>query len=151
MREGLVEVLIPGHVLSELPNFVPDFLAHLKKIPKTEIEARRTRLKKAHTRIHGDKLEKLTHALVDMGFAIKPAGRWVQVEAKTADEFMAYFATLAGQLQELTPITGNPANLSLLIDSATNWRTDLENVRTVLLRDAFPAPRKSNARSDPQI
>lgn len=140
VREGLVTQLIPGHLLWKLPRFKDAFVNHVDQMPK-----RVPKGKRPWPLIHMEKLQEIGEELCERGLAWKDTrykhSPWYEVEPKTAAEFMAYLASVLGQLSErkkFYPITNRRAAFSLFIPERAPRR--LPQVREIVLRRILPAP-----------
>jgi hypothetical protein len=149
VRQGLVQQVIPGHFLRGTPNFGRAFSDYLVGIDD-EIETRRvdfTRGKVA--RVHSEKmLFEIEDKLCQEGLARRMtlrrtrSGPWIEVERRTAGDYMAWLAASIGRLSgtSLTPITDTPANLTPFAPRIDVINSRLQNWRTLLLKKAFPGP-----------
>lgn len=100
-------------------------------------------LKGQHAPIHLEKLGELDRGLQDLRLA-KEEGNWSLVELETAEEFMAYLASVLGQLPEVqaTPVTDQDAGVARLTRTLDETKAEerLRSLRMATIEDVFPAP-----------
>ncbi|MBE0659508.1 MAG: hypothetical protein IH602_17575 [Bryobacteraceae bacterium] len=143
VQEGLVLPIFPGQYVHDLPQFEEQFLRFVSS--KSDVLDRRRAqfLAGSHAPIHLEKLGTVGNGLEELHLA-RREGNWSLVETDTAEEFMAYLATVLGQLPEVqsVPITDQLSGIGRLaassVDSGIEAR--LASLRTEVLRDVFPAP-----------
>ena len=162
LQAGLLTQVIPGHYLGDIPRFSKAFLAYLNSLGN-EIERRRKRfldqqparrkhrLRDIHFEklgtvpIHIEKTDSLAEELVDLRLATLINPPWLSLEAKTAEEFMYYLATVLGKHRELqfTPVTDEQkklAKLTSFIAPENLLEKSLDALRLDVLEDVLPAP-----------
>ena len=149
LREGLVQQVIPGSLIGGTPNFGRAFSDYLDDIDD-QIESRQfdfTRGKVA--KIHFEKMPREVEAKLYALRLARPMAlhrtrrrAWIEVESRTAGDYMAWLAASIGRLRgmQLTPITDTPINLAPFAPRIDVINARLENWRTLLLKKAFPAP-----------
>ena len=135
VREQLVEQIIPGQYLWQVRNFKNAFLAYVDRL--------RVKASPSCTwpAIHMEKLQDIGDALVNKGLATRrpnPYSPWYNVEPMTASAFMAYLASVLGQLttEEFYPIT-EPENLTPFI---SDNKRSLTQARRIILDAILPSP-----------
>lgn len=145
IERGLVNQIFPGDYLNSIPQFVSSFEDYLNGLG-TDLDQRRRMFQNNNTfRIHMEKMGPIEDLLREQGLASVERYPWFNVEANTADEFMAYLAGCLGQLTEIRsiPITDNESNLDVLIKSQSN-ASSIDKERNILrmeiLKRVFPAP-----------
>ncbi len=146
LREaGLLELVEPDRYLPRLRGFVQSFLAVVEReAPTSEPWAGRA----AHVhvgKITGD----LVGALCARGLA-RPSerheggSRWLDVEPRTADLYMAYLAATLGSLDDvgMVPLTDRAASLAALTGAGSNGhiRAAARRFRPSVLEKLLPAP-----------
>lgn len=143
VREELIQPVYPGAYVYDLPGFEEEFLGFLHSVGP-ELETRRERFQAGqHAPIHLEKLGALGRSLEDLQLA-KEDGNWSLVELETAEEFMAYLASVLGQLPEVQaiPVTDRDTGVARLTrhsaDSGTEAR--LKSLRMAIIEDIFPSP-----------
>ena len=143
VQEGLVQPIFPGGYMHELAGFEEEFLNYLAS-RGSALETRRAKfLAGQHAPIHLEKLGTLRRSLADLRLA-REDGNWSLVELETAEEFMAYLASVLGQLPEVQaiPVSDHEAGIARMAhasgDSGTQAR--LGSLRTAVLEDVFPSP-----------
>lgn len=143
VQEELIQPVFPSDYVGGLPGFEEEFLNFLDSVGPV-LEARRERfLAGQHAPIHLEKLGALGRSLEDLRLARKD-GNWSLVELETAEEFMAYLASVLGQLPEIQaiPVTDQEAGVARLArpseDSGTEAR--LKSLRMAIIEDIFPSP-----------
>jgi len=146
VQAGLVKQVIPGIYIPLIPRFAEAFLGYLDRLG-SELDRRRSAFRKGETfRIHIEKMDSLTYPLMDLGLAqaSKPYP-WLDVEERTARDFMGYLATVLGRLKELdyAPTTdeeGILESLALAGAPSSLGIVRLAALRLVILEEALPAP-----------
>lgn len=134
VKEGLVIQIIPGQYINSIPNFVAPFLEIAEK-RKYQLEKTKLRLETLPNQlIHIEKMGKIAKELCTLGLAREKKRPWYYVERDLAQNFMAYLASVLGNLDEINsrPITDTATNLKVFRESS--------NTRTLLLEKLLPAP-----------
>ena len=149
---GLVEQVIPGMHIYDIPLFSKSFLDYV------DAEARNLRWLQRRKRtpvekweeIHAEKMENIGDGLVKRGLAKKKAkdSSWYFVEPEIAAAFMAYLAAVLGQRPQsnFVPITDRESALKpfltkrLRIFAPIRNSAVLEELRTVILNGVLPSP-----------
>lgn len=134
VSEGLVKQIIPGQYIYSVPNFLSPFLSVAQKRleelgnSKIDIDSIPT------YRIHIEKIEEIAEELCKMGLAKISEYPWYEVEQELALKFMAYLASVLGNLKEINsrPITDAVTNLDIF---STPYTT-----RSIVLDKLLPAP-----------
>jgi len=144
IERGLVVQIFPGEYLGSIPQFVSSFEDYLKGLG-TDLDQRRQMFQNNNTfRIHMEKMGPIEDLLREKGLAAIERYPWFNVEANTANEFMAYLACCLGQLTKSMPITDNESNLDVFIKSQSN-ASSIDKERNILrmeiLERVFPAPK----------
>lgn len=146
IQEDLVKPIIPGLHVDEIPNFTEAFLEYVDSpnypVPRGVINRKRV----STFSVHMEKLGPIGSKLVERGLAReKHDWAWYDVEAYTANQFMAYLAATLGKLPEIEskPITNSIQNLDSFAPQyhqGGKLRPEIDEMRTVILKDIFPAP-----------
>lgn len=105
--EGLVEPVVPSWHIHQIEQFDASFIELIEHRLRRQRPGNMRRM----TRIHMEKLGDISRFLVQSGLARRGNGIWYEVEATTANLFMAYLATCLGAVPEVnaTPVTNNMA------------------------------------------
>jgi|SRR5712671_2764541 len=119
VREKLVEQVIPGMYLWQIKNFEQSFLDFI------DAQKLKAHYEPTWPKIHMEKLQGLGDALSGRGLARKQGNvgeysPWYKVEPRVAESFMAYLASVLGQLAEerFYPIAQDSASLSEFVDES---------------------------------
>lgn len=145
LTEELVDLVIPGVYIYEIPNFERAFLTYIDGLG-AEMDRRRTRFAMGHRfKVHIEKMGEIGQALAGQGLAHDRRHPWYEVEADTADDFMSYLAAVLGQLSRVdsTPVTNRPAYLRRFAEaglSEDRVLKQLESLRTQVLKKVLPVP-----------
>lgn len=149
VQAKLVNQVMPGRFLHQIPNYIESFTNHLDSLGK-DLQGRRDLFQDESTenrssRIHFEKMEKLGSVFVEMGLANAKNYPWYDVERTTAQEFMAYLASTLGKLESLQymPVTDELRNLENFVKSSSPDlmpENEIAPIRLQLLEDLFPAP-----------
>lgn len=135
VASGLVHQLMPGQYLYGMDNFDLPFIRYAERW----VEKRRGNLGRNFSKIHMEKLDRLSQPLRRMGLLRDGEYPWVEMPTPLANAFMSYLAASLGQLTEIdaAPITNSaPLGSSL----AT---TERSLIRDALLEKLFPVPANS--------
>lgn len=135
VASGLVHQLIPGRYLYGIDGFDQPFIRYAERW----FERRRRNLGQNFSKIHMEKLDRLSQPLKRMGLLRDSEYPWVEMPTPLANAFMTYLAASLGQLAEIdaAPITNSaPIGRSL----AT---TERSLIRDALLEKLFPVPANS--------
>jgi hypothetical protein len=115
LEEGLIESIIPGMYLWQVPGFRDSFVEYL--------EHQRVRLRvgqnwlaggaPAWVRVHFEKMGDIADYLVQVQLARKIDYSWYEVEPRVASRFMCYLACVLGALPEVqaTAVTDRATNV----------------------------------------
>lgn len=165
VQAGLLTQVFPSDYIGDIPNFTQAFLSYLSVLGP-DLDDRRKRFRRRAPRrlirnkrrdreihieklgaipIHLEKTSSLADELVDLGLAKRIEYPWLSVEAKTAEEFMYYLATVLGQHRELqfSPVTDELRNLKRLTSFVApdfNVEESLSDLRLQILENVLPAP-----------
>jgi len=143
VQEDLVTPIYPGEYIDTLEGFEDEFMNFLHSLG-SELTSRQERfLEGQHAPIHLEKLGELGRGLQDLRLARKE-GNWSLVELRTAEEFMAYLASVLGQLPgvQAIPVTDQEAGVGCLTQTLadTSIEKRLGSLRMATIEDVFPAP-----------
>jgi hypothetical protein len=139
LREQLVIQIIPGMHLWGVPNFAKAFLDYVDSNARRPIQNR-----ELWQLIHMEKLQSLAEELHERGLAEKTGEKhspWYKVETHTAQCFMAYLASVLGQIPDhdaFYPMTDSEANLAFLKQGAGQKKE--YKLREILLEKILPTP-----------
>jgi hypothetical protein len=165
VQAGLLTQVFPTDYIGDIPNFTQAFLSYLSVLGP-ELDDRRKRFRKRSPRsptrnrrrdreihieklgsipIHLEKTSSLGDELAALGLAKRVEYPWLSVEARTAEEFMYYLATVLGQHRELqfSPVTDELRNLEKLtsfVAPGVKLEESLSELRLQILEDVLPAP-----------
>lgn len=136
VREKLVEQIIPGQHLWQVKNFKLAFLEYI------DTQDFKTTYRSSWPKVHMEKLQKIGDELCQRGLAKKQDGKlspWYKVEPRTAARFMAYLASVLGQIakERFYPITEGSENLSPFINKSARLQL---RTRKIILDGILPAP-----------
>jgi hypothetical protein len=136
VREHLVEQIIPGQYLRQVKNFTPAFLEYIDN------QDFKTKYRSSWPKVHMEKLQEIGDELCQQSLAKKQGGEydpWYKVEPRTAARFMAYLASVLGQIAEkrFYPITEAAENLSPFIGGSAQLKL---RTRGIILDGILPAP-----------
>lgn len=134
VSEGLVKQIIPGQYIYTVPNFLSPFLGIAKKRYE-QLGSAKIKLNSLPTyRIHIEKIEDIAEELCRMGLARRSEYPWYEVEQELALKFMAYLASVLGNLKEVNsrPITDAITNLDIFNTPSST--------RNIILDKLLPAP-----------
>jgi hypothetical protein len=134
VTEGLVKQIIPGEYTYKIPNFTDAFLElaerHMQMfhITKDSLSTLPT------FRVHVEKLDDIGYRLCQMGLARQSDYPWYEIEARLANQFMAYLAGVLSSLPEVQsrPITDEQAQLDIYGSSG--------QYRGIILEHLLPSP-----------
>jgi hypothetical protein len=143
VREGLIQPVFPADYVHNLAGFEEEFLGFLHSVGP-ELESRRERFQAGqHAPIHLEKLGALAQSLTDLRLA-REDGNWSLVELETAEEFMAYLASVLGQLPVVhaVPVSDRDSGIARLAGPSPDSRTEarLKSLRMAVIEDVFPSP-----------
>jgi len=165
LQEGLLTQVFPSNYIDGIPNFSKAFVSYLESLGG-ELDGRRAQFRarlsrplpgrpRRHREIHIEKLgaipihlektSSLADELVDMRLARRIEYPWLSVEARTAEEFMYYLATVLGRHRELqfAPATDELIHLrrlASLVASEERIERPLHALRLEVLEDVLPSP-----------
>lgn len=147
MTEGLVEPVMPGMYLYQIPEFDKRFIRYIEnKLERWRMSPKRFPRGSLTARVHAEKLGEIPDFLVDAGLARRLAWPWYEIEEPIAGHFMTYLATVLCALSEVgaTPITDMltlARPLDLVPTSARIDRTlHTTKARQVILKALLPVP-----------
>ena len=142
LREELLVPVFPGEHLHRIPRFTTSFLAHIDA-NATAADILSTSARPRWIRIHLEKLGDLADELEARNLARAIHAPWYDVEPHTAAAFMAYLATVLGQLpgRRFTPITDRRAALApFATNSQIPHAVLLHALRALVFREVLPIP-----------
>lgn len=134
LTEGLVKQIIPEQYIYKVPNFVDSFIDSARR-HKRRLKITKDSLSKLSTfRVHIEKLDDIGHKLCELGLARKADYPWYEIEARLANQFMAYLAGVLSILPDVksTPITDERSHLNIY-DTTGRYRS-------VILENLLPSP-----------
>lgn len=134
LTEGLVKQIIPGQHTYKVPNFVDAFIDSAER-HKRRLKITKDSLSKLPTfRVHIEKLDDIGNKLCQMGLAREASYPWYEIEARLANQFMAYLAGVLSSLPEVKsrPITDEQAQLNIYESS--------DQYRGIILENLLPSP-----------
>jgi hypothetical protein len=145
VQEGLVNQIIPGQYVYEIPNFTEAFLEYVDNPNYPVLQGVIARKRVPTIPVHMEKLGSIGNELCQRGLARQRDSRWYDIEAYTANQFMAYLAASLGKLPEIEsePITDNTQNLASFAPQyhqGGKLRAGVDEMRTLVLKDILPAP-----------
>jgi hypothetical protein len=163
IQENLIQTIHPSEYISQIPNFVENFLTIIKREKNRDLISnnRKYRFLPVHKDkwdkvkfswnnnievIHFEKLQNIGDELVKLGLAVEGQGRWYNVEYNTANIFMLYLSYELGKLEEIksNPITDCSIDFpytQLQIQDPSSLEVNLTNLRPIILRNILPSPR----------
>jgi len=145
LQEELVDQVIPGMYIHEIPNFEPAFQTYIDGLG-AEMDRRRARFARGRRfKIHMEKMGGIGHALAGQGLAREGPHPWYEVEADTADDFMSYLAAVLGQIERVdsSPVTNRAAYLRRFAHAGVaedRVIQQLQSLRTAVLKKVLPVP-----------
>ena len=142
----LVKPLSPRRYIERIPHFDEAFIEYINS-PANPIRGDERELRQMlHVDVHE---EKLTYSLIEelrrKGLVRGGTGSWIELEAYTANQYMAYLASCLGELPEInsTPITDNRFNFQSLDPEYFRVQANIIAMRGLVLNDIFPAPERA--------
>jgi len=148
VQESLVKQVIPAKYVYSIPNFTEAFVNYVDS-PNYPVPLGIIGRKNLSTfRVHMEKLGSIGDELCQRGLARAEDWRWYNIEAYTANQFMAYLAACLGKLLaiESQPITDNNQNLASFAPQyhqGGKLSPKIDKMRTLVLKDILPAPSSS--------
>ncbi len=145
LREELVDQVIPGMYIYEIPNFEQSFQTYIDGLG-VGMARRRVRFAQGRRlKVHIEKMGEIAHALAGQGLAHEGPYPWYEVEADTADDFMSYLAAALGQLERVdsSPVTNRAAYLRRFTHAGVaedRVFQQLQSLRTSVLKKVLPVP-----------
>lgn len=148
IKEGLIQQVIPGQYLCDIPNFRESFANYITQLePSILSERKHSFINRLMFKIHLEKMNGIEKDLVQLKLAERIDHPWYFVERDTAIDFMSYLAATLGKLSELdfAPTTDDVSYLNKFLSSSIEIKTDrkLEELRIEVLNDILPAPKQS--------
>lgn len=146
VRAGLVEQVIPGAHIGEIPQFADRFLGYLEELGPT-LDARRASFAgDGGHRIHVEKMGRIGKGLTEIALARPGSYPWYVVERETANDFMSYLAVSLGQLPavDAAPVTEDGPSLDRLAHAGgptLEISRQLDSLRTSVLNEVLPVPK----------
>ena len=151
VRENLVEQVIPGAHLWKVDNFRDAFLEYIdakygeNNEPATWASVHSEKL--GSLSIHMEKLDDLTDKLCERGLAKRNEENeyspWIQIEAKVANDFMAYLASVLGQIpgeETFVPITNETKQIRPFAGDDSDQTLLRLQLRHLVLDEILPSP-----------
>lgn len=144
LREELIEQVIPGAHIWDIPNFTTAFLEFL--LSNDFINERRKAFQSGEKfRLHIEKMDGIEKNLEELKLAREVDYPWYDVEAKTAREFMAYLAASLGKHKNLgfAPTTDDISYLELFKKSSAPSKkesNEVKKLRVEILNEILPVP-----------
>lgn len=141
----LVQPIIPLLYINEIPNFERAFIEHVDDpnypIPHGIINNRKTQ----KYLIHVEKLGDLAPKLRERGLAAEGGDPWLEVEAYTGSQFMAYLAAALGELPKIkskaiTDDLTSFASFASSYDRSIGLYQEIDKMRAIVLENILPAP-----------
>ena len=148
VTEGLVKQIIPMELIYDIPNFTGAFLEYVNSpeypVPKNAIENNNLET----FDVHMEKLGSIGDELAERGLARRKDWPWYNIEAFTANQFMAYLAASLGKLPRINsvPITDSSQNLysfSPQHQQEGRLNSKIGEMRTIVLNNILPSPESS--------
>lgn len=147
----LVEQIIPGQFIYEIPNFVDPFMdyVHGKLATRKKFAFAITPTRQQpRALLHIEKINRIDDELIKLGLAQRDNYPWVKVDAWVADAFMAYLAMSLGKLKEVnaSPVTGESDSFQLLIgkrsrsSQVSSFDQRRAQAREIILERILPCP-----------
>jgi hypothetical protein len=146
--EGLLTLVSPAFDLSTVPRFREHFAEYLEA-DRAVLQCREDPAAMRFARVHLFKLGDVAEYLIEQGLARRSDGPgwelWIDVEARTADLFMAYLAAILGALQnvQMDPVTDQAAGMAALTGldrSAGQTLKRARQLRLGVLDGLLPGP-----------
>lgn len=166
LQAGLLTQVFPSDYINGIPNFSGAFVSYLESLGSQldrrraqfhlQRNRRRSRRRSGRHQIHIEKLgtvpihlektSSLADELVEMRLAERIEYPWLSVEARTAEEFMYYLATVLGRYSQLqfAPVTDELIRLRRLasvVAPEERIERPLHMLRLEVLEDVLPGPR----------
>jgi hypothetical protein len=138
MDEGLVDSVMPWHVLRNMDAFSDGFVELLAAHrPSAGINV-------GAQLLHAEKMNHWVYeAMQERGLArpLADSGGWWMVEQTTAALYMGYLTgAMCGARRDLFPVTNSSEMMALLGTPAPDMATRLQSLRYEVLSQALPAP-----------
>lgn len=136
----------PGNYIESIPNYKEAFLNYIDS-PNYPVPHGVSRIGiKKTTKVHIEKLGNIGPDLVERGLARKTDFNWYDIDVYTANQFMAYLASVLGKLPDINsePITDSIQSLnsfSTLDYNKGKMSQEIDEMRTIILKNILPAPR----------
>jgi hypothetical protein len=151
MDLNLVKPLSPRRYIERIPHFDEAFIDYVNS-PAYPIRGNSRELR--HMQSVDVHLEKLAPGLLEnlrrKGLVRREHGSWIEMEAYTANQYMAYLASCLGRLPEInsTPITDNDFNFQSIDPEYFRVQAEINAMRGIVLNDIFPSPERVIAPED---
>jgi len=135
LETNLVQPIIPKQYIDRVPNFENAFLQYIDS--RSHISSSRSQ---RTIPIHIEKLKNIGDRLKERNLATNREYPWWNVEYQTGNEFMAYLATVLGELSQFKaiPMTNSLDSFSFVLPKSNHI---LDKIRQGLLEDVLPAPK----------
>lgn len=147
VTEGLVKQIIPVEFIYDIPNFTGAFLEYVDspEYPVSKNVIEKNNLETFN--VHMEKLGSIGDELAKRGLARSKDWPWYNIEAFTANQFMAYLAASLGKLPRINsvPITDSSQNLFSFSPQQQEGRlnSEIDEMRTIVLKNILPSPESS--------
>jgi hypothetical protein len=139
----LVKPLRPREYINNRYHFDEAFLEYINS-PANPIRDNQRELRQMHyVDVHIEKLPpSVIEELSRKGLVRRIRDQWIELEAYTANQYMAYLASFLGRLPEInsTPITDNRSTFQSIDPIYLRAQANINAMRGVVLNDIFPSP-----------
>ena len=143
LSEGLVKQVVPGIHLYDCPGFSDHFIEYLEAHRQAVNFKASTQQPFRYTRIHAEKLHRITDYLVQHELASQADYTWYNVREDVARDFMFYLAVTLGALGHIdaVPVTDGWALPGRSPSPSTIRRSPhVRKAREVVLENLLPTP-----------
>ncbi len=145
VQEELVKPIVPKEYIYKVPNFTKPFIECVDS-PNYPIPHGIIKSANVNTfRVHMEKLGSIGDELTNRGLAKELEWPYYEIEAYTANQFMAYLATVLGRLPDIEsePITDKSTNLCSFVPQFYQEKkiiSEIDETRFIVLKDILPGP-----------
>lgn len=150
----LLEPIIPEAFVPELDSLADGFVEYIQELDPSDLRQRLRSKKMAD--VHTGKLP--GSDFIAFLRSRRLAGRfdypWLSIEARTANDYMAYLATCIAEVHEnrdLRAVTNKIAYCSPLLTVRDKTDIQVQEIRQELLSEVFPVPKKALTPTEIQI
>jgi hypothetical protein len=141
VQENLVEQIFPAQHLYNCDEF---FTTFLKFVEKKYIK-NPSKLSNKFTRIHLEKLDRLSTELSRMGLIHRADNHWLFIDENIANDYMSYLASFIGTKINSTPVSNYLKHAKFYdINQSYQASKKTQKIRNTLLRNIIPIPEKFN-------